>query len=194
MVNLYGIRIEFFIENNKQKENPIFLLTKKENGKIKRYELFLNSLKFREVDTFIAPNFIIKGVYLLDLERFVECKKNNEPFKDSLFSLNDNPYDIKLMDNLSMNKDFVKCCESPRIKEHRPVYIFNGPSGLGKSYIASFLSNLKNIYETDSSDTLPSTIDADIIVLGNKYHFSKDDIISRLPKNSEIIFVDFYRA
>lgn len=69
--------------------------------------------------------------------------------------------------------------KTPRYKDKRVVYIFKGQSGVGKSYIASNLSNM-DIYETDSSDKLPDNIYANVVVLGNKYDYTIDDVKHRL--------------
>ncbi len=72
--------------------------------------------------------------------------------------------------------------------EKKPVWIFQGDSNLGKSFIAHKLSGMK-IFETDAYQQLPDIIDADIIVIGNKYKHSKNDILSQI--SGEIINVDF---
>lgn len=80
--------------------------------------------------------------------------------------------------------------QSIRHKAKRPVWIFHGNSNLGKSYLAELIQG-KEIYETDSSPTLPEQITADIVVVGNKYAFSDEDITSRLFGEVEIISVKF---
>lgn len=73
-----------------------------------------------------------------------------------------------------------------RAREHRVVYIFQGPSGIGKSYLAQHLAEL-DIYETDSNDTLPDTIGADVIVVGHRREFSLSDIKARIFAPAEIV-------
>ena len=76
-----------------------------------------------------------------------------------------------------------------RTMESHPVWIFRGPSGLGKSTIAAGTG--KTVFETDSVNSLPKTIMADIIVVGNKNHFSIKAIKHRLPEGCKPIIVDF---
>ena len=72
--------------------------------------------------------------------------------------------------------------------DKQPLWIFNGNSNLGKSYIASHLSNL-SVYETDSSSNIPPEIpNVDIIVTGKQ---TLDDIKHILPKNKKRILVTF---
>ena len=84
--------------------------------------------------------------------------------------------------------------ELPRAMKKRPVWIFYGESGTGKSTLASMLSEEKNVYETDSANNgiLPDEILADIVVFGNKWKdkFTIDDIKHRIV-NAEIICVAF---
>ena len=73
------------------------------------------------------------------------------------------------------------------------VWIFKGDSGLGKSYIAGIIANsdrAKTVYETDTHEEL-DTIEADIIVIGNKYNHSLEEIESKIKGEHEIIYVDF---
>lgn len=77
--------------------------------------------------------------------------------------------------------------------DKRPVWIFKGDSGLGKSYIAGIIANsdrVKTVYETDAHEKL-DTIEADIIVVGNKYEHSFEEIESKIKGEHEIIYVDF---
>jgi len=74
----------------------------------------------------------------------------------------------------------------------RYVHIFQGTSGLGKSYLANLIQG-KSVYETDSNDTLPDIINEDIIVLGNKYPFTIEEVKARINGSvpTKIITVTF---
>lgn len=76
-----------------------------------------------------------------------------------------------------------------RAKDKRPVWIFYGYSALGKSYLAGKIN--MTVYETDSNSQLPDTIKEDIVVLGNKYQFTVEDIVERLFGDPEVILVSF---
>lgn len=80
--------------------------------------------------------------------------------------------------------------ELPRNMKKRPVWIFKGCSGLGKTSLAIQLEN-KDVYDTDISSKLPECITESIVVLGNKYGHTLEDIKTRLFGNPEIILVDF---
>ena len=83
-----------------------------------------------------------------------------------------------------------------RAMDKRPVWIFKGDSGLGKSYIAGIIANsnrAKTVYETDAHKEL-DTIEADIIVVGNKYKHSLEEIESKIKGEHEIIYVDFSKS
>jgi hypothetical protein len=80
--------------------------------------------------------------------------------------------------------------ETIRNKNLRPVWIFKGKSNSGKSFLASKLNEL-DIYETDSSETLPESIFASVIVLGNKYNFSLEDVKNKIFGEVEIQLVEF---
>lgn len=81
----------------------------------------------------------------------------------------------------SINYDVFKT--TPRYSDKRVVYVFQGPSGIGKSFITGKLDNSVTVFETDSCNELPSVIYEDIVVLGNKHGYSLDDIKSRLFKD-----------
>ena len=51
-------------------------------------------------------------------------------------------------------------------------------------------SNL-TIYETDSNSALPNIIFEDIIVIGNKYNFSIDEIEKNIYGQHESIIINF---
>lgn len=72
--------------------------------------------------------------------------------------------------------------------DKRPVWLFRGNSGTGKSFIASKLEKME-VYETDSSSKLPDRILADVIVLGNKYEYDIEEIQTRI--SGKLVIVDF---
>lgn len=80
--------------------------------------------------------------------------------------------------------------ELPRNMKKRPVWIFKGYSGLGKTSLAIQLEN-EDVYDTDISSKLPECITESVVVLGNKYGHTLEDIKTRLFGNPEIILVDF---
>lgn len=87
--------------------------------------------------------------------------------------------------------------ETDRMMNKRPVWIFKGDSALGKSYLAGIISNSgrsKIVYETDACETLTEEIEADIIVVGNKYNHSLEEIESKIKGEHEIIYVDFSKS
>jgi hypothetical protein len=84
--------------------------------------------------------------------------------------------------------------EINRNKDVHPVWIFYGNSNLGKTYLAQIIGNsgyYKQVYETDSSETLPDNITDDIIVVGNKYKFKLEDIEKHILNPHETILVNF---
>lgn len=82
-----------------------------------------------------------------------------------------------------------------RTMEGRPVWIFTGKSGLGKSTIGADIASgcsKKIVFETDSVDVLPEEIWADIIVAGKrKGGFSLEEIKKSLPAGVKPIVVEF---
>lgn len=96
--------------------------------------------------------------------------------------------------NASCGVNYDLFIELPRAIKKRPVWIFVGESGTGKSTIASILPD-KIIYETDSANNgiLPDEIWADVIVLGNKWKgkFGVSDVVNRIKDDTEIITVEF---
>lgn len=72
-----------------------------------------------------------------------------------------------------------------RTKELRPTYVF-----AGKSALALKFNNDTIIFETDAYETLPEKIIADVIVLGNKYNYTIDDIMAKV-ENTELIMCSF---
>ena len=87
-----------------------------------------------------------------------------------------------------VNMDLFK--ETVRAKTLRPVWIFKGKSNAGKSFLASKLNDL-DVYETDSNENLPSSITASVVVCGNKYNHSIDEIKAKLFGEVEVQIVEF---
>lgn len=79
---------------------------------------------------------------------------------------------------------------TPRHHSNRIVYVFYGPSGVGKSYIADHLSEL-SVYDTDCNEALPDVIYTDVVVVGNKYKHSIDDVTGRLFKEPIVRMCEF---
>lgn len=89
--------------------------------------------------------------------------------------------DEKLFEKINRNKD------------KRPVWIFKGDSALGKSYIAGIVANsdrMKTVYETDAHENLDD-INEDIVVIGNKYSYSIEQIENHIQGEHETILVEF---
>jgi hypothetical protein len=90
------------------------------------------------------------------------------------------------------NNEYIKITFHEYIiksKDCNNVYLFNGESNIGKSYISHKTSLC--IYETDMCNTLPEKIDANIVVIGQKYNFNIYDIISSFVGNYNFILVNF---
>ena len=60
---------------------------------------------------------------------------------------------------------------------------------MGKSFL-SHKTGL-TVYETDCNESLPVQITEDIIVIGNKYSFTVNEVVDKLFGDNEIILVDF---
>ena len=184
MYNLYGIRKEFFIEDKKEVKDAVLLLLKDSF----KYEFSVKRKFLRKVQGFIAPEYISKDRHLkLDLKLFLE----KESFELKEFAYDTKSSEGNIIPEISINPSFFKEVKSIRNMKERPVWIFCGNSGLGKSYIGTFLAEYKDVYETDSSDRLPEVIYSDIIILGNKYNFTKEDVINRLYGKVKLIEVKF---
>lgn len=76
--------------------------------------------------------------------------------------------------------DFSLFNKTDKYLDKRVVYIFTGPSGIGKSYLASKLDCSVSVFETDSCPVLPDVVYADIIVIGKKYGHFLNDISPKL--------------
>lgn len=141
-----------------------------------------------------------------DAKRPFSCRPKGGPIKVKISEDVDSGYLEILASStgetvLLVSKEEVNFCEemfekTPRMMKKRPVWIFAGASGLGKSTIGRFLElQGKVVYETDSDLRLPNVIMADVIVAGNRNRsLSIDDICARLPDGVEPIFVEFSLA
>ena len=128
----------------------------------------------RLVERFCGYTWMPKEV--LNVE---DIEIGQESYNSDVFS-----YDL---DGYTLNIEKFK--KTPRHKEKRPVWIFVGPSNIGKSFIASRCELIS--YETDMCAELPEELVADIIVLGNKYKFDIEDIKSICLGDNEFTLVNF---
>lgn len=88
--------------------------------------------------------------------------------------------------------DLTQFEELPRAMDKRPVWIFKGKSGLGKSSIGVHLEGLR-VFETDSVDELPEAITDDVIVLGNRSKWTVEDVKKHIfdVENTNVITCTF---
>lgn len=95
---------------------------------------------------------------------------------------------------VDVNMDLFE--QGKRAFEDRPVWIFAGESATGKSTLAYYLRNDKVVLETDSlkDGKLPDKIWADVIVVGNKYNITVQDVAKHLPEGTEIVTVSFMKG
>lgn len=86
--------------------------------------------------------------------------------------------------------------KTARVMEKRPVWIFAGASGLGKSTLGMLLASQgKIVYETDANKELPELIMADIIVAGNRHKdLTMKELYKHLPEDVNPILVEFSSA
>lgn len=143
--------------------------------------------KFKNVKSFKGfTHKIIKDIYIdLTFNEFTgieDCE--NEVFEFS-FDGGDSYYP---MGYYQVNVNLFRA--SARAKDKMPIWIFIGASGVGKSYIASHLKGL-TVFETDSYENLPDKITERVIVLGNKYNHTIQDVKDRIKYDCEIHVVEF---
>ena len=129
-----------------------------------------------------------------DGELIMDDRYNNSGWYDGIYIENkvfvfDENGGDEYYPNGSYSVDMDLFTRTPRTKSIRPVWIFKGESNTGKSYLSHLTD--KDVYETDSSDKLPNSITEDIIVLGNKYKFTVEQIEERIFGKHETIIVNF---
>lgn len=210
-MKVIGLRIEKYIDQKISGHNLEFkfedavfekhiilaVLSNNQNIEIELYEYFgpcpsgwttasWSNIKITQVQRFSSYQYVPKEPILLP-DNILEFEDNTE---NVLFSFskygNDHYYPCGYY---KVNMELFK--KTPRAKEHRPVWIFKGKSNSGKSYLASKLNGLE-VYETDISPILPDVITASVIVLGNKYNYTVDDIAERIFGESDIQIVEFH--
>lgn len=101
--------------------------------------------------------------------------------------------DCRWYPNANIQIKFDNWIDTKRGKDKKQIYIFKGPSAIGKSYIANS-TNLE-VFETDGRPLNELNISFDIIVVGNKHGYTTRNIISEFKednlKNIEFILVGF---
>lgn len=75
----------------------------------------------------------------------------------------------------------------------KPVWIFKGDSGAGKTYLSTMLERMDmKVFETDSikGNEITDPIKADIIVIGNKHGFKVDYVKEHVANRDDIEFIE----
>lgn len=209
MLKVKGLRLEkFTYEDNtgENQETDRYILYVIDEGN-KKYELSVwieegecysgycgasfGYLKLKEVDNFKNTTHAPIKDLVIDIkaeDMFEGMDLENDIFK--IYDSGDYYYPYA---KLNFNLDLFK--STNRRLEKRPVWLFIGESNIGKSYLASMIGDneFKKVYETDSNEQLPDKIIADVIVKGNKYNFTIEDIKDCIFGEYELIIVDFSR-
>lgn len=148
------------------------------------------NIKVEEVEQFGSFDYLPYKEYELDDIEVKNYEKYDDIFiTNFVFSVSSNGDDCYYPSGgYTINeKLFYK---SKRANDNRPVWIFQGDSNLGKSFIAHKLDGM-SVFETDCFEKLPELIKEDIIVIGNKYKFNLEDIKSRIFGEYKLVIVDF---
>jgi hypothetical protein len=150
------INTSLFIKTSRHKEKrPVWLFF----GKKYFINEIINGMSLSIYDTTLIDTLtdISADVIIIDQEKFTideiisHCIGDNE-YINAQFSLH--------LDNGS----------------DRNVYIFTGPSNMGKSYLSH--ATQFSVYETDKNHVLQDSIEEQVIVSGQRFKFLIDDIIS----------------
>jgi hypothetical protein len=190
--------IKYFINNHKSFEFKFELFKDKfkktKRHKDKRLVWFYvgpsNSKEYILENTDMSCFDLVKHNFLPDL---IECDiiiteeeiKSNFSYDEiKKRCIGDNEYIIVYFNKINDN------IKKYWYKRYNYVYIFNGDKYTGKRYIANKIKNM-SIYETDSNYILPNNLKENVIIIGNKYKFTINDIMSKYKGNNIFINVEF---
>lgn len=150
--------------------------------------------EIRKVKSFIGMTHkpIRELTFEFDIDRRIKSEVILKDIKNDIFYINyEDGDDWYPSGSAGITEELF--VETNRNMHKRPVWIFRGDSALGKSYLSGIIQNsdrMKIVYETDAHEELED-IDADIIVVGNKYNHSIEEITQKIKGEHEIILVDF---
>jgi len=153
---------------------------------------------FRPFSHVPTEEIILEGATIENEEGYFlvgECNDSDEDeIRTNVFSYSEDGGDGWYpMGGVSVNVSLFK--ETKRAFKKRPVWIFSGNSGTGKSTIGTFsYRGGCEVFETDSVDVLPEFITEEIIIIGNKKEFSVEEIKRHLFGSPEVILVNFERG
>jgi len=137
-----------------------------------------NTIKY--IDKFTGYNWIPNNEIIIP-----DIIPGSTIYKSNVFEFTESTYNINL-DHFS---------PTARYKEKRPIWLFVGPSGAGKSFIANQVANSMSVYETDVDLVLPDVIIHDIIVIGNRFNHTVDNVkakcVNHMENMNEYIIVKF---
>jgi hypothetical protein len=149
-----------------------------------------------KIKNFGGYTFRPKKKLILDLDLKL-CENNKNYYLENMNNRIEN--DIFIFDELGDDKYYPtgfyqinteQFEKTIRHRENRLVWIFKGKSNVGKSFLANKLKKM-TIYETDYNAILPDEIIEDVVVIGNKYNFTIEDIKKNIFGNFNLILVDF---
>lgn len=212
-LNIIGLRLEKFLTNGQYSDGEYDSAdTIEENRYIlycigdyrRKYEITLwntygecgsgwcgaswGNINIDEVSEFANKTHIPTNKLYID----IDVKKICDDIDNDVFRYSDDGGDNYYpCGSVNVNIDLFK--PTVRNMKKRPVWLFKGGSNLGKSYLGYKINKNEfvSVYETDSSDGLPSKIKESIIILGNKYNYSVEEINNKIFGEHELIVVDF---
>ena len=187
LLEIRSMRIEKHLTKEEGMFIPVTMYVYNAKSQGKNYELIIKkktSKQNEDIQILLKEVKMFNGISYLTKEKvLIEYSHDQNQFDNQLFKIDESGIQIKYDCLVPTN----------RIKIKRPVWIFVGKSALGKSYISSMLVNGSEHtkYETDSSPELPQEIWEDMIIVGNKHHFSLKEIKERICGEHETIVVNF---